>query len=77
MEHNKTRMEETVTREEMVSLVKSRGWYSMWNEDNWNSPETANSDWGGRSLKAAYQQCLDDIEMEERVKQGKTIEIKI
>jgi hypothetical protein len=49
----------------------------MWNEDNWNSPETVNSDWGGRSLKAAYQQCLDDIEMEERVKQGKTIEIKI
>jgi hypothetical protein len=36
-----------------------------------------NLDWGGRSLKAAYQQCLDDIEMEERVKQGKTIEIKI
>jgi hypothetical protein len=40
MEHNKTRMEETVTREEMVSLVKSRGWYSMWSENNWNSPET-------------------------------------
>ena len=77
MEHNKTRMEETVTREEMVSLVKSRGWYSMWNEDNWNSPETTNLDWGGRSLKAAYQQCLDDIEMEERVKQGKIIEVKI
>ncbi len=35
MEHNKTRMEETVTREEMVSLVKSRGWYSMWNESYW------------------------------------------
>ena len=77
MEHNKTRMEETVTREEMVSFVKSRGWYSMWNENNWNSPETTNLDWGGRSLKAAYQQCLDDIEMEERVKQGKTIKIKI
>ena len=77
MEHIKTGMEETVTREEMVSLVKSRGWYSMWNEDNWNSPSTTNKDWGGRSLKAAYQQCLDDIEMDERVKQGKTIEIKI
>ena len=49
----------------------------MWNENNWNSPETTNLDWGGLSLKAAYQQCLDDIEMEEQVKQGKTIEIKI
>jgi hypothetical protein len=47
MEHNKTGMEETVTREEMVSFVKSRGWYSIWNEDNWNSPETDNLDWGG------------------------------
>lgn len=70
-------MEETVTREEMVSLLKSHGWYSMWNEDNWCSPSTTNKDWGGRSLKAAYQQCLDDIEMDERVKQGKIIEIKI
>jgi len=25
-------MEKTVTLEEMVSVVKSRGWYSMWNE---------------------------------------------
>ena len=70
-------MEEIVTREDMVSLVKSRGWYSMWNEDNWNSPETNNLDWCGRYLKSAYQQCLDDIEMDERVKQGKIIEIKI
>ena len=40
-------MEETVTREEMVSFVKSRKWYSIWNEDNWNSSETDNLDWGG------------------------------
>ena len=39
MEHNKTGMEKTVTLEEMASVVKSRGWYSMWNENNWNSPE--------------------------------------
>lgn len=70
-------MEETVTREEMVSLVKSRGWYSVWNEDNWNSLETTNLDWGGRSLKAAYQQCLDDIEMERRVNEGKSFDVEL
>lgn len=77
MERNKTTMEETVTREEMVSLVKSRGWYSMWNEDNWLSPSTTNKDWGGMSLKSAYQQCLDDIEMDERVKQGKSFDVEL
>lgn len=69
-------MEKTINKEEMISLVKSRGWYSVWNEDNWISPSTSNRDWGGRSLRSAYQQCLDDIEDENRVKSGKSFEIK-
>lgn len=70
-------MEETINKEEMISLVKSRGWKTIWNEDNWVSPSTSNRDWGGRSLRAAYQQCLDDIEDENRVKLGKSFEIKL
>lgn len=70
-------MEKTINKEEMISLVKSRGWYSVWNEDNWISPSTSNRDWGGRSLRSAYQQCLDDIEDENRVKSGKSFEIKL
>ena len=70
-------MEETINKEEMISLVKSRGWKTIWNEDNWVSPSTSNRDWGGRSLRAAYQQCLDDIEDENRVKSGKSFEIKL
>lgn len=70
-------MEETINKEEMISLVKSRGWITTWNEDNWISTSTSNRDWGGRSLIAAYQQCLDDIEDENRVKLGKSFEIKL
>ena len=70
-------MEETINKEEMISLVKSRGWYTVWNEDNWINPSTSNRDWGGRSLRAAYQQCLDDIEDENRVKSGESFEIKL
>lgn len=70
-------MEETINKEEMISLVKSRGWKTIWNEDNWVSPSTSNRDWGGRSLRAAYQQCLDDIEDENRVKSGTSFEIKL
>ena len=70
-------MEKIINKEEMISLVKSRGWITIWNEDNWISPSTPNRDWGGRSLIAAYQQCLDDIEDENRVKLGKSFEIKL
>lgn len=70
-------MEETINKEEMISLVKSRGWKTIWNEDNWVSPSTSNRDWGGRSLRAAYQQCLDDIEDENRATSGKSFEIKL
>jgi hypothetical protein len=49
----------------------------LWNDDNWITSSTTNKDWGGRSLKSAYAQCVDEIEIEERVKQGKIIEVKI
>jgi hypothetical protein len=77
MEHIKTGMEKVVTKEEMIEVVKSHGWTSLWNDDNWITSSTTNKDWGGRSLKSAYAQCVDEIEIEERVKQGKIIEVKI
>jgi hypothetical protein len=62
MEHTKTRMEETLTREQKIAFIKSNGWFSMWSEDNWLTSREGNHDWGGRSLESAYQQCIEDIE---------------
>jgi hypothetical protein len=62
MEHTKTRMEETLTREQKIVFIKSNGWFSMWSEDNWLTSREGNHDWGGRSLESAYQQCIEDIE---------------
>ena len=50
------------TEDEMKSFVKANGWYTLWNENNWVNNDVKNLDWGGRSLKSAYQQCLDDNE---------------
>ena len=61
MEHNKTGMEKVVTKEEMIEVVKSHGWTSLWNDDNWITSSITNKDWGGRSLKSAYAQCLSLI----------------
>ena len=50
------------TEDEMKAFVKANGWYTLWNENNWVNNDVKNLDWGGRSLKSAYQQCLDDNE---------------
>ena len=50
------------TEDEMKVFVKANGWYTLWNENNWVNNDVKNLDWGGRSLKSAYQQCLDDNE---------------
>ena len=50
------------TKEEMINYLKSNGWFTIWNEDNWIHNGVGNCDWGGRSLESAYQQCLEDNE---------------
>jgi hypothetical protein len=62
MEHTKTRMEETITREQKIVFIKANGWFSMWSDDNWLTSREGNHDWGGRSLESAYQQCLEDLD---------------
>ena len=62
MEHTKTNLEKTLTREEKIAFIKANGWFSMWSEDNWLTSKESNRDWGGRSLESAYQQCLEDID---------------
>ena len=62
MEHTKTNLEKTLTREEKIAFIKANGWFSMWSEDNWLTSRLNSHDWGGRSLASAYQQCLEDID---------------
>ena len=62
MEHTKTNLEKTLTREEKIAFIKANGWFSMWSEDNWLTSRLNSHDWGGRSLESAYQQCLEDID---------------
>ena len=62
MEHTKTNLEKTLTREEKIAFIKANGWFSMWSEDNWLTSRQNSHDWSGRSLESAYQQCLEDID---------------
>ena len=72
MEHTKTNLEKTLTREEKIAFIKANGWFSMWSEDNWLTSRLNSHDWGGRSLESAYQQCLEDID-DDRQFENKTI----
>jgi hypothetical protein len=48
------------TKEMMEFALRTNGWHTMWNEDNWIKKESTNPDWGGMPLTTAFNKLLKE-----------------
>jgi hypothetical protein len=48
-----------MSEETKADYLRSRGWYTLWSEDNWldGSQTYSNPDWAGMTTDAAYIQA--------------------
>jgi hypothetical protein len=51
-----------LTKEEKVYMEKELtkdGWYTLWHDENWVSPDATNPDWEGMSITQAYMVMMN------------------